>query len=177
MVKEYLKIEHLTDIGSEDFAPYGQIFGIPNEPPFEEREDFKYYLENIVLGPVEKIVEEVTCGLLILKKRIPGLPLTKLERHPLFTESFFPINGSKIIFALAPSDNTQKLPDLEKVRFFLIDGNLGILLNKGTWHWPPMAVDKDSTVMLLTKGKLFSKTDPLSGTEIVDIGYEIYPVF
>jgi len=171
MENRYIKIEHLYNVSKEDFAPYGQIVGLCNEPPLEDLENLKYYKENINLGPSEKNVEEVTCGLLICKERKPGEPIVKFERHVLFTETFIPLNGGEVVFVLAPADNSKDKPNIEKIRIFLLDGSLGVSLHKGTWHWPPMPIRKSANFMLLSKGKLSSDTD------FAYIGFNVYPVF
>lgn len=171
MEKKYIKIEHLYNISQEDFAHYGQIVGLCNKPPLEDFENLKYYNENINLGPVEKNVEEVSCGLLICKERKPGEPIVEFERHMLITETFIPLNGEGVIFVLAPADNSKDKPDTEKIRIFLLDGSLGVLLHKGTWHWPPMPLKRSANIILLTKGNLSGDTN------FADIGLNVYPVF
>jgi len=44
-------------------------------------------------------------------------------------------------------------------------------LAKGTWHWPPIPVRDFANLVLISKGELFTQTD------MVDIGYNVYPVF
>jgi len=171
MESKYLKIEPIGDVSQSEFEPYGQIVGLYNEPPMEDFEHLKYYKDNIMLGTSKEGSEEVTLGLLHCKKRKNGEPITKLERHPLFTETFIPLHGGEVVFVMAPSDNSKEMPDIDKIRIFLLDGKLGVSLNKGTWHWPPMPIREHANISLLSKGKLFS------GTDIVDIGIKVYPVF
>ncbi len=171
MESKYLKIEPISDISQSEFEPFGQIVGLYNEPPMEDFENLKFYRDNIIMGASKEGTEEVTLGLLHCKKRKNGEPIVKMERHPLFTETFIPLFGGEVIFVMAPSDESKNAPDKDRVRVFLLDGKLGVSLNKGTWHWPPMAIREYGNLVLVSKGKLFS------GTDIADIGVNIYPVF
>lgn len=159
------------DIDPKEFEPYGQIVGLYNDPPMEDFDHLKYYKDNIKLGPSREKTEEVTLGLLHCKKRTPAKPIVKLERHPLFSETFIPLHGGEVVFVLAPTDNSKAEPDIDRLRIFLLDGRLGVYLAKGTWHWPPIPVRDFANLVLISKGELFTQTD------MVDIGYNVYPVF
>lgn len=171
MKDEYIKIERLSDVTPEEFKPYGQIVGLYNKPPLEDLPHLKYYKENIKLGPSKEDTEEVTLGLLHCKKRKPGEPIVKLERHPLFSETFIPLHGGEVVFVMAPTNNSKKEPDVSKIRIFLLDGKLGVYLHKGTWHWPPLPIRDYANIPLISKGKLFSQTD------FAEIGFNVYPLF
>ena len=164
-------IENIRNVDPKNFKPYGQIVGLYNEPPLEDFVHLKYYKENIVLGPSKEGTEEVTLGLLHCKKRVAGEPIVKLERHPKFSETFIPLNGGEVVFIMAPADNSRKEPDVTKIRAFLLDGSLGVYLNKGTWHWPPLPIRDFANIVLISKGELFS------GTDFSDIGFDVYSVF
>ena len=164
-------IENIKNVKPEEFEPFGQIVGLYNEPPLEDFVHLKYYKENIVLGPSKEKIEEVTLGLLHCKKRVAGEPIVKLERHPKFSETFIPLHGAEVVFIMAPTDNSKKEPDVNKIRAFLLDGTLGVYLHKGTWHWPPLPIREFANIVLISKGELFS------GTHFANIGFNVYPVF
>jgi len=171
MENKYIKIEYFNDIKPQDFEPYGQIVGLYNEPPLEDLPNLKYYKDNIKLGPFIKDVDEVTLGLLHCKKRKAGEPIVKMEIHPSFTETFIPLHGGEVIFAMAPADDSKEEPDINKLRIFLLDGKLGVSLHRGTWHFPPLPIRDHADMVLIAKGNLSGQS------ELVDIGYNIFPVF
>ncbi|KPJ62178.1 MAG: hypothetical protein AMJ42_00005 [Deltaproteobacteria bacterium DG_8] len=74
-VKE-IKIINLEEVTSEEFAPYGQIWGREEGEPFETLEHLKYYSNNADLGPG---VEKIDGGLLVCNKN--GRIIEYLERQ------------------------------------------------------------------------------------------------
>jgi len=151
-VKE-VKIKLLKETFRVDFKPYGQIIGLEEEPPLEDFPHLRYWTKNVDLGTNN---EKIDVGLLVCQRT--DSKVTKMERHKLTSESFIPLTG-ETIFVMAPADNSKEMPDVTKVRAFLLDGTLGVALNKGTWHWPPIPLRKIARFVLLRKGELSDPTD------------------
>jgi len=156
-----IRIEPLTEISPSGFEPYGQIMGLEGEVPLENLAHVSYWTKNVDLGPSE---EKIDLGLLLCKRT--EAPVTKMERHKLTSESFVSLSG-QAIFVMAPADNRKEMPDLTRIRAFLLNGTLGVALNKGTWHWPPIPLEKTAKFTLLRKGEL---SDP---TDMKDLGLEL----
>jgi len=167
MEDRYVNVVNIKDVSPQEFKPFGQILGLYNEPPLEDFPHLKYYKDNIDLGPGG---EDVTMGLLYSKKKKPGDPIIKMERHKLFTETFIPLYGGEVVFVMAPADNSKDRPDTDRIEAFLLDGRLGISLHKGTWHWPPFPIRDFANIALFQKGDFSGKTD------LEDIGFKVFPV-
>ena len=159
-IKE-IKVELLTEISPSDFKPYGQIMGLEDKVPLEDFVHLSYWAKNVDLGPDN---EKIDGGLLLCKK--VNSQITKMERHKMTSEIFIPLIG-QTIFVMAPADNSKEMPDLTKIRAFLLDGTLGVVLHKGNWHWPPVPLRKTAKFVLLRKGEL---SDP---TDMKDLGLEL----
>lgn len=182
MEKKELKVEALKYISEESFKPYGQIFGLEKGSPTEDIIFVKCWSYNVDLGDDNEKIDLCYCKLqrvssttILEVEKHQGLPdwlrgykggttVSKMERHPLTTETFFFLEGD-VIFVLAPPDNSKKVPDLTMVRAFLLDSSLGISLWKGTWHWPPIPVYESARIGILRKGDL-------SDFDRVDLGIE-----
>jgi ureidoglycolate hydrolase len=180
-VKE-LKIEPLKYISEESFKPYGQIFGLRKGPPSEALPFVECWSYNVDLGTDNEKIDLCYCELQRVSgaaaskiEKDQGFPnwlqgykggttVSKMERHPLTTESFFFLDED-VIFVMAPPDNSKKAPNLTMIRAFLLDSSLGISLWKGTWHWPPIPLYKSARIAILRKGDL-------SDFDRVDLGVE-----
>lgn len=187
MEKKELKVEVLKYISEESFRPYGQIFGLEKGAPSEDITFVRCWSNNVDLGEEnEKIdlcycrLDKVSSATMEEVERTKGLPdwlkgykggttVSKMERHPLTSETFFFIEG-ETIFVMAPPDNSKPMPDLSQVRAFLLDSTLGVSLWKGTWHWPPIPVYDSARIGIVRKG-------PLDDFERVDIDVEYTLVF
>ncbi|MBM3925672.1 MAG: hypothetical protein FJ320_06735 [SAR202 cluster bacterium] len=116
-----IKVERMT---SDTFAPFGQLIDpgdAPHNPPRSFPVDFQ--------GGKTRI----SAAFLPYK----GLTFSILEQHFNVTQSFLPLSGAPAIVGLAPPTdphNPHAIPSTEDIRIFLIDGSVGYLLKKNTWH-------------------------------------------
>ncbi|MBL8632300.1 MAG: ureidoglycolate lyase [Myxococcales bacterium] len=71
-----------------------------------------------------------------------------LERHVRMTQLFVGLGDAPFAMVLAPpSESGADVPDLDKVRCFILAPGHGIMLHKGTWHDFPMSVGPTVTCM------------------------------
>jgi ureidoglycolate lyase len=71
------------------------------------------------------------------------LPLTikMLERHPLGTQLFIPLQCESFLIVVAPrGDGDDVVPN--SVRAFITNGSQGINYFRGTWHHPIVALEE-----------------------------------
>ena len=160
---KHLKITDLEQVTNEEFAPYGQIWGREEGEPLEVLENLEFYSYGAKLEPVVEIVES---GLLICNEK--GRRIRYFERHPETSETFIPIEG-RCIFVMAPANNEEAKPDIERIRAFYLNGTLGVALPAGNWHWPPIPLEKQVKLLLIRKG---SNSDPCDTVALEDMGLE-----
>ena len=182
-----LQVELIGDVSEENFRPYGQIFGLEKGEPSEDIEFVRCWSGNVDLGEELEKVDLCYCNLRRVNEsdmaafaRREGFPawlegyrggtsVTKMERHPHTSESFFFMEG-EVIFVMAPADNRKSSPDLLKARALLCNARHGVHLWKGTWHWPPIPVYESARIGLVRKGRL-------DDFDRVDIGVEFKILF
>lgn len=70
-----------------------------------------------------------------------ALPITLrlMERHPLGSQAFVPLNGQRYVVVVAPAGAPPARADL---RAFLCRGDQGINYHRGIWHHPMLALDR-----------------------------------
>ncbi|MGM0570248.1 ureidoglycolate lyase [Marinobacter sp.] len=73
------------------------------------------------------------------------LQINLMERHPLGSQAFVPINNQPFLAVVAPPGDF----DESAIRVFLVRGNQGLNYRAGTWHAPllPLAADSDYLVV------------------------------
>ena len=160
---KHLQITNLEEVTNEEFAPYGHIWGREGGEPLEVLENLKFYSYGAKLEPA---VEMVETGLLICNEK--GRKIRYFERHPETSETFIPIEGG-CIFVMAPLNNGETKPDVDRIRAFYLNGALGIALPAGNWHWPPIPLEKQVKLLLIRKG---SNSDPCDTVALRDMGLE-----
>ena len=154
-------ISHMKQLYSiEPFADLS--FDLDEMSAYKERYGGKWYLNFNASVDNTGIIdaEEV-----FLKVYADG---SELESFDL---EMIPFGGGEVVFIMAPGDNSKDKPDTDKLRAFLLDGRLGVSLNKGTWHWPPLAIREFANIFLLLKGEV-----PYKKTDYANIGFNVYAV-
>lgn len=72
-----------------------------------------------------------------------------LERHPLSSQSFFPLNGRSFLVVVA--EGAQQ-PIAGGVRAFLSSGNQGVNYRRNTWHHALIALEQSCDFLVLDRG-------------------------
>ena len=75
--------------------------------------------------------------------------LDLLERHPLGSQSFMPLEKQPFLVVVAESADDQ--PDLTTLRCFLTNGEQGVTYHPGVWHHPLLSVGKGSSYMVVDR--------------------------
>lgn len=136
-----LKVEPLT---REGFAPFGDVIDVRGAESFainEGRTERFHALARVdVQGPDAQAIVSVFRG-----QPLEPLVVTVMERHPLGSQAFVPLNGCPFLAVVAPPGEFSE----SAVRAFLVRPDQGVNYHAGTWHAPllPLAADADYLVV------------------------------
>ena len=76
------------------------------------------------------------------------LVITMLERHPLSSQLFMPLNGEPFLIVVAPA--AENLAPAA-VRAFVTDGHQGVNYRRGTWHHALIALGQPSEFLVVDR--------------------------
>jgi ureidoglycolate lyase len=74
-----------------------------------------------------------------------------MARHRRTMQVFSPLASSQSVIAVAPPDDSESAPDVERVAAFLVNGRLPYAYHKGTWHTPPFPVNEWSSYLVVDR--------------------------
>jgi ureidoglycolate lyase len=77
------------------------------------------------------------------------LAVTMLERHPLSSQLFVPLNEARFLVVVA-APGVDAI-DPSQVRAFLCNGRQGVNYRPGTWHHPVIALDRETDFLVLDR--------------------------
>jgi|TARA_R100000789_G_scaffold79472_2_gene74682 ureidoglycolate lyase len=103
------------------------------------------------LAPVELLGEagESVQGILSIFRGQPLEPLEVrlMERHPLGSQAFVPMNNCPFLAVVAPPGDF----DESEIRVFLVRGDQGLSYRAGTWHAPLLPLEPDSDYLVVDR--------------------------
>ncbi len=144
-----LKAEPLTP---EAFAPFGDVIQIAghaariiNEGTCERFDD---------LASVDVLANGGRPLISIFKATPRSLPFAvrMLERHPLSSQAFYPLDGTPFLVVVAEAGEGAAPPWPERVRAFRAAGNQGVSYRRNTWHHALLALEQTSHFLVVDRG-------------------------
>lgn len=142
-----MKLEVLP-LTRQAFAAYGDVIET-------EGNDFFHINNGLVeryhdLADVE-VIQQDRVLISINKAQPASLPIvvTELERHPLGTQAFVPMNGEPFVVVVASGANT---PDLTTLRAFITNGRQGVNYHRNVWHHPLFAFQSVTAFLTVDRG-------------------------
>jgi ureidoglycolate lyase len=140
-----LTIEPLT---REAFAPFGDVIELEGakQIPINLGTTIRYHdLANV------DVTEESGRTLVNLfrgQPRVLPFEIKMLERHPLGSQAFVPLNDKPYLVVVAPAGDL----DVTKIRAFVSHGWQGVNYAKGVWHHPLIALGDVSDFIVVDRG-------------------------
>ncbi|USG62283.1 ureidoglycolate lyase [Sneathiella marina] len=140
-----LSIEPLT---KESFAPYGDVIETSGS-------DF-FPINNGSTQRFHDLAEvQLDAGARTLVNIFRATPLSyplnirMVERHPVGSQAFVPLNNRPYLVAVAPRGDVVSVDDL---KIFSARGDQGVNYHAGTWHHPVLALEAVSDFLVIDRG-------------------------
>lgn len=126
---------------ADAFAPYGEVIALGEGAP-GTRESFAAALDNLR--------EDARLNVSVSRSHETPVPLKVkwMERHPFSGQTFVPVDISRYLMLVAPSDEANK-PDLSRLEAFVARSDQGINYRAGIWHHPFAALDRPAECVVL----------------------------
>ncbi|MET4709961.1 ureidoglycolate lyase [Endozoicomonas lisbonensis] len=137
----YIQTEPLT---REPFAPFGDVIEYRGESLGNNQGRCRKYP---ALGVIQAGGASAVNAHLFLQAEAIQLPcrLQVLERHPIGSQMFMPVNKEPYLIVVASGDSQ---PDLSTLRCFIASHGQGIVYHPGVWHHPLLAMSDKSEFLV-----------------------------
>ncbi len=110
----------------------------------------------------------------VVKPAAPPLRLRLMERHPISSQAFIPLDGSDFLIVVAPRDAR---PEIGNMRGFVARDGQGINLHPGVWHHPLIALDAGDFLVVdrSARGNAFGQDyeEVIIGGENIQVTFEM----
>lgn len=154
---------------AEAFAPYGEVISAREGA---ERYPINYgaTMRFNALAHVDASTDGGAPIISLFRSTpLPALELKIMERHPVGSQAFMPLNGRPYLVAVAPAGEL----DPAKIEVFLAAGDQGVNYAAGTWHHYSLALGEVSDFLVVDRAGPGTNLDEVElGTDeqiIVDL--------
>jgi ureidoglycolate lyase len=136
---------------AEAFAPFGDVIQIAGHVPRIINEGTCERFDD--LAPVDVLANGGQPLISIFKAAPRSLPfeVRMLERHPLSSQAFYPLDGQPFLVVVA-EDNDIRTPWSRRIRAFSAAGNQGVSYRRNTWHHALLAIGQPSHFLVVDRG-------------------------
>lgn len=140
-----LQPEPLT---AKAFAPFGVVVEVAGLEAQTINEGHTQKFADLL--PLDCAQQGGRVAVHVYHSRARELPLEirGLERHPLGSQAFWPLNGRPYLVVVAPPGPA---PEPFEVRAFLAGGHQAIQYHRGTWHHYQISLEGDSDYLVLDR--------------------------
>jgi ureidoglycolate lyase len=139
-----LKIEALTHAA---FQPFGDVIELEGAKQIPINLGTTIRFHDLALIDVEDEGGRAIVNLFRGQPRELPFELKMLERHPLGSQAFLPLNDKPYLVVVAPAGEL----DVSAVRAFVTRGWQGVNYAKGVWHHPLLALGDVSDFIVVDR--------------------------
>jgi len=152
------------------FAPFGDVIESSGHTPIVINDGMtrRYH----ALGRLELLGQNAH-GLLNLFDSTPyalPMPLTSMERHPLGSQAFVPLQAQPFIVVVAARGDVPAagLPS-QQLHAFITDGSQGVNYHHGVWHHSLIALSEPARFLVVDRGGAGHNCDvvPIAGPVVL----------
>jgi ureidoglycolate lyase len=140
-----LRIEPLTRAA---FAPFGEVIETAGATafPINAGTTTRYH----DLAQVELAGESPRTLVNIFEGKAWHAPIAirMLERHPLGSQAFYPVDGGRMLIVVAPPGEL----DESQIRAFISAPDQGVNYARGTWHHPLLCLQHPGRFIVVDRG-------------------------
>jgi len=145
MTPQVLRAMPLT---AQAFGPFGDVIEIADRPfhPINEGTCERY--DELAHIDVDEAGGRPCVAIFRALPRELPLRLRFLERHPLSSQAFYPLQGRPFLVVVAADGTT---PLAERIRVFQSSGAQGVNLRRNTWHHALIALRETSQFLVIDR--------------------------
>lgn len=161
MSLKHIKLEPVAAT-EENFAPFGKLI----RPNATSGRETWFYNNSVGVWDIPGMVTDDDACISVARVRPRPMSVIWMERHFKHTQVFMPVNGQPFHIVVAPR-NEAEVPDLADVRAFTFDGKAGLMLDIGTWHEFPFALDQEADIAVFLRKETNANLEAIENGEAV----------
>lgn len=130
------------------FAPFGQVIETRGVQPYPINRGTSARFHDLARLDLADGGGQPLVSIFRGQPFAPPVAIRMVERHPLGSQAFVPLNGQRFIVVVAPPGESADIDDL---RAFVTNGHQGINYHRGVWHMPLIALEAGQEFLVIDR--------------------------
>ena len=143
------KILTATALSAEAFAPFGDVIEIEGRSSWSINEGTCRRFDDLAQVDVAEAGGRPLISVFEASPRSLPLPIRALERHPLSSQAFFPLEARPFLVVVAEAGPR---PKADGIHVYLCTGHQGVNYRRNTWHHSLIAIGETSRFLVVDRG-------------------------
>lgn len=143
-----MRILHPAPLNQAAFAPYGEVIETAGRDFFMINNGSTQRYHRLAEVQLSSAADRAIISIFRTTPVALPLRIRMLERHPLGSQAFIPLQGQPFLILVAePGEN----PAPEQLRAFLTDGTQGVNYHRSVWHHPLLCCAEAGDFLVLDR--------------------------
>jgi len=143
------KIIKPIKITRTNFAAYGDLISSDDIKPMDINAGYAKRFDNLANINTSKDGGKTIVSIFSALKRNFPMKIDMMEKHPLGSQAFIPMNETTFLCFVAPPGES---PEIDKLQSFIIPPKTGINYKPGIWHFPLISTEDTDFLVIDRKG-------------------------
>ena len=136
-------------ITKENFSVFGDLISSENIEPIDINAGYAKRFDDLAnINTLKDEGKTIVSIFSALKRKFP-MKIDMMEKHPLSSQAFMPMKETTFLVFVAPPGD---LPEINKIKSFIIPPKKGINYKPGVWHFPLISTEDTDFLVIDRKG-------------------------
>jgi ureidoglycolate lyase len=136
-------------ITKENFSDFGDVISSENIRPININAGYAKRFDDLANINTLKDEGKTIVSIFSAMKRSFPMKIDMMEKHPLGSQAFMPMKETTFLAFVAPPGD---LPEIDKIKSFIVPPKKGINYKPGIWHFPLITTEDTSFLVIDRKG-------------------------
>jgi ureidoglycolate lyase len=157
------------NITKENFSEFGDIISSKDVSPIDINEGYAKRFDDLAKVNTGKNQGKTCISIFSTLKRSFPIEIDMMEKHPIGSQAFIPMKETVFLSFVAP---IGVLPDVNKIKSFIVPPKMGINYKPGIWHFPLISTEDTNFLVIDRKGNGENLTIHKFKKEKIILNYE-----
>ena len=136
-------------ITRRNFQKFGELISVKKIKPININNGYAKRFDNLCRINTSSKKGKTIMSIFSSKKRKFPMNIKMMEKHPLGSQAFVPMNEATFLVFVAPKG---KRPNTKKIESFIVPKQTGINYKPGIWHFPLISTKNMNFLVIDRKG-------------------------